>query len=446
LSEDDTMSQLARNHDDVLLNIPAEPAPEPTPIPEPAAHTDDDDEPGSEPEPQAETEPTPKKRGGGPKTQAGRDRCRWNSTKDSLRSRVLTPQGLGDLSDELTEWLKAWLKPTDKLETWCLEQMAMSGARATHAHQMMVADLERIVEDAETTWDSDRYDYPKKLSFRLSKDCERIAHALNQTKEGSRVLYEAWDVLEGILQTNGTWTNVQRARAFDLLGVAPEFRDGYRRLPPDADATVTAELVRSEMDRLRNRIDELSAKDARIRDCALHCMPLEEDPAARRHRRGYAEAQRSMKQAYAMFREIRASKGEGTAAMPAPGPRPAKPKEPIPPRPYAPLAAIDSFGRRIDPADIFTFLTSRKREPESEPTPARPAETRPRPPAAAGPAAAAPRPAVQPQAAAKVPVPQAPARAVKTAAQEQKEKEDETRKLKRQREKQARKAARRRRR
>jgi hypothetical protein len=361
---------------------------------------------------------------------------------------VLIPKGLGDLADELTEWLKAWLKPTDQLETWCLEQIAMAGARATHAQQMMLADLERIVEDAETTWDIDRYDYPKKLSFRLSKDCERVAHALNQTKEGAKVLYEAWDVLEGILETNGTWTDVQIARAFDLLGVAPELRDGYRRLPPGADPTVMAELVRSEMDRLRKRMDELSAKDERVRDCALHCMPLEEDPAARRHRRGYAEAQRSMKQAYAMFREIRASKAEGTAATPAPGPRPAKPKEPIPPRPYAPLAAIDSFGKRIDPADLFTFLNLRKREPElaPEPAPAPPATTPPRPPAATGPAPAAPRPSAQPQAAAKVPVPQAPARAVKTAAQEQKEKEDEARKAKRQREKQARKAARRRRR
>jgi hypothetical protein len=349
------------------------------------------------------------------------------------------------LADELTEWLKAWLKPTDPLETWCLEQFAMAGARATHAQQMMLADLERVVEDAETTWDIDRYDYPKKLSFRLSKDCERIAHALNQTKEGSKVLYEAWDVLEGILQTKGTWTEVQKARAFDLLGVAPEFRDGYRRLPPGADRTVMAELVRSEMDRLRKRLDELTAKDERVRDCALHCMPLEEDPAARRHRRGYAEAQRSMKQAYAMFREIRASKGEGTAAMPARGPRPPKPKAPIPPRPYASLAAIDSFGKRIDPADIFSFLNLRKREPEPapEPTPAPPAETRFQPPAATGPAPAAPRPAAQPPAAARVPVPLAPTGAVKTAAQEQKEREDEARKARRRREKQARKAARR---
>jgi hypothetical protein len=353
------------------------------------------------------------------------------------------------LADELTEWLKAWLKPTDPLETWCLEQMAMSGARATHAHQMMVADLERIVEDAETTWDSDRYDYPKKLSFRLSKDCERIAHALIQTKEGSKVLYEAWDVLEGILQTNGTWTDVQISRAFDLLGVAPGFRDGYRRLPPGADATVMAKLVRSEMDRLRQRIDELSAKDERERDCFLHCMPLEEDPASRRHRRGYAEANRAMKQAYAMFREIRASKGEATAAKPAPGPRAPKQEGPIPPRPRTPLAAIDSFGRRIDPADIFTFLTRRKREPEAEPgpepAPAPPAGTPPRPPAATGPAPAAPRPAAQPQAAARVPVPQASARAVKTAEHEQKKRDDEARKAKRQREKQARKAARHRR-
>ena len=175
---------------------------------------------------------------------------------------MLVPEAIAALADERTEQLKGWLKPADELDGWFISEMGMASARMTQAHHLMLADLERLAEAAETTWDSDRMDYPRKLSFRLAKDCERIAHALGQTKQGAIILLEAWEVLGGILRNNGGWTEPQRQYAFDLLGVAPALRDGHPRLPQGANAAALARLVQTEIDRLRERIDgSLTRKD-----------------------------------------------------------------------------------------------------------------------------------------------------------------------------------------
>jgi hypothetical protein len=453
------MSDFINTSDPAQLDsaVAPEPMPEPAPAPEPAQPV------VTEPEAEADAEPPPRKRGGGPRSREGRDASRWNSTADSLSARVLLPPELAALADERTAEFKLRLNPSGQIELWLVSEMGFHSAQMTRANQMVLADLERIVESAHTTWDSDRREYVENLINNLSKDCERIRSALQKSKQGAELLVERFEDLLGILKTTGTWTEVQRHMALDLMGVPAALRQGYYRLPPDADAQVMAALAQSEIDRLRSKIDTvLTPKDNRERRDARQGIPHEEDAVSRRHRRGYADAKRNLRQAYAMLKEMRASASPrtgtdtaantGTAQAPSP---PQKAKEPIPPRPYAPPGAYINILKAIDEEDEpFAFLDPADREPKPAPPPQTrteaPADTTPAP-AANGAAAKPEAPAVmtptpapngavaRPQAAATPPkAPQAAPR-VKTPQQEQKERDDEARKAKRQREKQARK-------
>jgi hypothetical protein len=348
----------------------------------------------------------------------------------------------------------------------------------TRAHELLIADDDRVVQSAQRTWNSDRFEYVKDLSFRLSRDPERVAWALSRSKQGARILRSEWAVLGSILKRTGTWTQPERQRALDLLGVPRALRRAHHRLPTDADATFMARLVKTEMNRLSNRIDgRLGYKDSSERNAARWGLSTEEDAVTRRHRRGYEQARRDLRQAYAMLKELRAGAAAGTGTPQDPGPPPKK--KPIPPRPYASGAAENSRLKRMYPEDEpYAFLDPEDREPKPDPA----AETALTPEqkasmvdellarrraamaakAATTPAAASPAPAAgtttaeavttAPAAASSPPTagttaPAAPKATPKpmTPDQEQKERGDEARKAKRQREKQARKAARQRR-
>jgi hypothetical protein len=363
---------------------------------------------------------------------------------------VLRPAELEALADERTAWLAQWLKPADDLEKLWVSEMGMASAQMTRSHKILLVDLQRLIDSAGPTWETHRREYVEQLSLRLSKDPQRIAQALRKSKQGAEILLKTWAELEGILQTAGTWTEGQRHQAFDLLGIPRVLREGNRRLPPDADAAVMAELVRTEMARLRKRIaGPLADRDDDDRLDAGAGFTCEEDPESRRHRRGYEEAKRSFYRHYAMLKEVRASKAQNEAASaPEPAPKP-KPRKPIPPRPVASEAAVASlaerwypekpFGRlpvQTPPRDPAEYVFDNLPQPIDEMPPA--AVPAPTPPPGPAQRAAPPQPV-----AAKPKGPQPPARPAKTPQQAQKEREDEARHEKRQQEKKARKAARR---
>src|SRR5262249_55082882 len=102
--EDDTMIVLPDDREPTSLDVAV--APEPAPTPAPDAQPRTPAPPGADAAPQAEAAPAAKKRGGGPRSEAGRNRSRFSSRVDGLRARVLVPEAIAALADERTEQLK----------------------------------------------------------------------------------------------------------------------------------------------------------------------------------------------------------------------------------------------------------------------------------------------------------------------------------------------------
>ncbi|MEA2502149.1 MAG: hypothetical protein QOD01_2260, partial [Actinomycetota bacterium] len=140
-----------------------------------------------------------------------------------------------------------------RYEEWLVGQMALASARLDRCAELAIADLRRTVDRALLCWEEDRRKAVEDLGARLPRDPARVAQALGGSRQGADWLIERWEGLGEALGTNGGWDEAQRRLGFDLLGVAPELRNGSTRVPPEADAAALAALVEREAARLRGR-------------------------------------------------------------------------------------------------------------------------------------------------------------------------------------------------
>jgi hypothetical protein len=119
------------------------------------------------------------------------------------------------------------------------------------------------------------------------------------------VVIDFWKQLDDILKTTGTWSEGQRRMAFDLLAVPQVLREGSLRIPADADTLALAEVVAREVGRLSAEYQELLKLDASYKALAEIGHPLIEDAAAKRVKRGAAEARRDFRRARDELRRVR---------------------------------------------------------------------------------------------------------------------------------------------
>jgi hypothetical protein len=250
---------------------------------------------------------TPKKRGGGPKTAAGKESSKRNSLRHGLMARVVLPDDLAAAAAERTAELAAEFLPGSPYEAWLVGEMARAIAKIDRCAELTIVDLQRSIDRAALCWDGDRRAYIEDLGARLPKDPARVARALGATKQGCDWLLERWEGLGEVLQSNGAWDERQRRLAFDLLGVPDELRDGSRKVPPACDAPALAALVAAQVDRLGEEQEAtLNALDEATQALAAAGMAIEEDAATRRLRRYEASARRELRWSLAELRRVRA--------------------------------------------------------------------------------------------------------------------------------------------
>jgi hypothetical protein len=263
--------------------------------------------------PVAETPSEPTKRGGGPRTPAGRTRARENAVKSSLRSKVLFSEDMACRILDRNAILAEQFKPRTRYQLMLVADMALAKARADHAAELLVENENRCIDCTVEFWDHDQKERALRLRKRLAKNPGLIAHQLSGFKQGAELLISAWEELAAVISAGGEWDADQRRLALDLKGVMPELRPGNPLLVETGPSQVSREQMAAtaarEIARLRNAIESwLDAKDLDSQDDALTGLAFEEAVVTKRLRRYEAMARRDFEKAEA---ELLHAKAEG---------------------------------------------------------------------------------------------------------------------------------------
>jgi hypothetical protein len=262
--------------------------------------------PDEAPKAAAGPEEAPKTSDGAAPSTGAYDESRWNSSREGLRSRILLPAELRRRADELTAAFTRKFQPTDEYEKFLIREMALATAKSEYSDELMLVDFERRVDRAIGYWQFDRARHARELGRQYARDPRRVCTELLKTPQGVAVVIDFWKQLDDILKTTGTWDAGQRRMAFDLLAVPQVLRENSLRIPADADTQALAEVVAREVGRLRAEYTELLKLDAADQGLAEIGHPMMEDAAAKRVKRGAAEARRDFKRARDELLRVRA--------------------------------------------------------------------------------------------------------------------------------------------
>jgi hypothetical protein len=216
----------------------------------------------------------------GPKSDLGRSRSRLNATKHIIVS---------ELSD-----VEAGFSPEfeDRRARWAAEQNPVGEAghfaldravAATFRIERCEREVEKICivdrQRAMLAWDEDRALDAANVAARLPRDPVVASRKLQTSLAGVVFLINAWLGLAENLE-NGDWSESEKSKALDLLGIDPELRSGTTRLDaPEGVHPVEfhRDLALDEVDRLEVihdqamvPLDELDQRHAMAGDAALH--------------------------------------------------------------------------------------------------------------------------------------------------------------------------------
>ncbi len=261
----------------------------------------------SAPEITSETDaPRPRKRGGGPKTEEGKNIAHRNATKHSLRARLVLPDELETAYHETRTAYFDELKPVGRVEQQLVSRMAFTSVQLERSAELAISDLRRVIDRAENFWDLDRQTQVDNLGKRLKKDPERIAHRLERYTQGADWLIDRWEGLADALNTRGCWDDTQRDLAFDLLGVSKALRNGHAKVPAPDDRDGLMTLVKDEIGRLWDeQRATLNRLDMHEQDLACCGMPVEADAETKRLRKYDSDLSREWRWAYDQLFKLR---------------------------------------------------------------------------------------------------------------------------------------------
>ena len=237
----------------------------------------------------------PKKRGGGPRTTLGKEQSRRNALKDGLFSKIVFPEDFAELIEKRARTLVAEFAPKTDYEHGLVRDMALASARIEHVSSLAIADLIRVADRAETSWEFDRRKSVEDFSAKLSKDPQRVSWGLRATVQGADWLIESWEDLGDIVRKAGRWDEDERNLACDLMGIRRELRTSTLRVPAGDDAPALIALVENQLASLRaSQESVLEALNEAERGMTLAGMPLEEDAATARLRKAETRARNEL--------------------------------------------------------------------------------------------------------------------------------------------------------
>jgi hypothetical protein len=287
------------------------------------------------------SEVPPRKRGGGPRTEAGKARSRRNALKGSLRSKVVFTPEMAARIVERTRIFTEQFKPRNDYERMLIADMAIAKAKLDRCQELTIEDYSRRVLRALNFWDDDQEARALEIARNLERQPERTVHALRATKKGAELMITYWAGLADAARTNGAWDEAQQRLAYDLLSVRVELRSGSTRVPVGGDKEVLIALAEEQIGKLRDRIERvLDACHTTQQGEAIAGIFSDEDAVTKGLRKDESRARCDYNKAYGMLLA-------GRAAAEAAGTSTDKP-DGIPPVPQqASEAAFDYLLKRF---------------------------------------------------------------------------------------------------
>jgi hypothetical protein len=284
-------------------------------------------------EAEAEAE-APRKRGGGARTAAGRERCKRNSVDHSLTSKTVFDEAMVQEIARCTAEIVAEFQPRSEYQHRMAGELGRLTAQLERCElTLMALEKEQMTHAADPDcWDSDRCKPIDQLAAGLGRDPLRVSRELERTKQGTEWLTLNWQRLADALRVDGGWTEAQRERAFDLLGYPHDFRPGSSAVPAGDCTAGLALLVERELTRLLDRLSRwLIDLDERQRQRAEQGLSMEEDADTKKFRKYKRELNRDRNRTRAeLLRALSQGDPADTSPAPAPAPNAAPGPEPAP--------------------------------------------------------------------------------------------------------------------
>ena len=206
-------------------------------------------------------------------------------THELTATKVFSP-ALKAAIDQCAANLTEAYQPATAYEHSLVANMGRASVQLSRCRQLLAGDSERRATRAQRCWDGDRRAAIEKLAARLPKEPHQIKPALERSKQGVDWLLTEWAVLLQLVLTNNCLNVQQRQRAFDMLGVRTEDREGHAFVPAETDAVGLRSLAEGELSRLRKVLSEkLIGEDRSDQLDAIKGFPVEEDAVTKRLRR-----------------------------------------------------------------------------------------------------------------------------------------------------------------
>ena len=216
----------------------------------------------------------------GPRTPEGKAISRLNA-----RTHGLTGEGValsGADAARVEERLPGFLEtfgPINESETCLVRDLVLMTVRIENCYQYESVIIDSQARSAETSWDLDREFEAAKLVDRIGRKPEIISRELTRTKQGCLIAIGQWRALASAIEERGEWTDPERSRALDLLGVPRALRDAPTILD-DLKATGAADrkahllsVAQSQIailtDRVEGCLDMMDQHDRRLAGARL---------------------------------------------------------------------------------------------------------------------------------------------------------------------------------
>src|SRR5262249_16440025 len=149
---------------------------------------------------------------------------RRNSTKGSLRAKVVFTQDMAARIVERTRTFTAQYKPRNYYESMLIYYMAIAKAKLDRCQELAIEDYSRCVLRALHFWDDDQEARALEIAKNLERHPERTVQALRSCKKGAELMITYWSGLADAAGTNGGWDEAQERMAYDLLAVRVKLR------------------------------------------------------------------------------------------------------------------------------------------------------------------------------------------------------------------------------
>jgi len=155
-------------------------------------------------------------------------------------------------SDRASQWNSS-LRPFDAFDVYLVDQIAANSVRIERCQNHERTTRSRNARRASLRWQQDRRLAAEELGARLPKGPARVANRLRATRQGCEWLIARWEGLGRALEAKGDWDPSQKSMVLDLLGIAPDLREGPS--PLDLDLEGRRALIRAEIALLRGEIE-----------------------------------------------------------------------------------------------------------------------------------------------------------------------------------------------